>query len=89
MLGCVIRDAVVHQLTREASAMRFEPGLMAIVQALGEGLPRPRSKATRAALELGLDFGTWQLLVDRGGLSSSQAAEQMARATLCAADQPA
>jgi hypothetical protein len=36
-----------------------------------------------------LDFTTWQLMVERGGLSSAQAADQMTRATLCAARQSA
>jgi AcrR family transcriptional regulator len=89
MLGCVTRDARVHPLIREISEMRFGPGLMAIAHVLAEVLPRPRSKSTRAALELALDFGTWQLLVQSGGLTSRQAADQMARATLCAAGQPA
>jgi len=88
MLGCVVRDAAIDPLVRELSELRFGPGMAEIGQALGEVLPHPRSKATRAALALALDFTTWQLLVERGGLGSAQAADQMARATLCAARQP-
>jgi AcrR family transcriptional regulator len=89
MLACVIRDGEIDPLVRELSDLRFGPGIMAIAEALGEVLPRPRSKATRAALELALDFGSWQLLVGRNGLTSRQAADQMARATLCGSRQAA
>jgi hypothetical protein len=89
MLGSVIRDEPLNPVVQEVVELRFGPAMAEIGQVLAEGLPRSRSKATRAALDLALDFGTWQLLVARGGLTSRQAAEQMARATLCAAAQAA
>jgi AcrR family transcriptional regulator len=82
MLASVIRDAEVHEVTREAVGQRIGPPLAALGAALGAGWAR--SRKTRAALELALSFHTWRSLVRESGLSTDRAAKLMAEIVRCA-----
>jgi AcrR family transcriptional regulator len=79
MLSRVIADGEVDELTRELGELRYGGVLRALHAPLAAVLPR--SKRARAALELALDFRTWQRL-SRSGLSSAAAADVMVRALL-------
>jgi AcrR family transcriptional regulator len=79
MLSRLAIDAETHDLTRELMHMRRGAELSEIRQILGKALPR--RKGAQAALDLALDFRTWQRL-RRSGLSSQAAAEAMLRAVL-------
>ena len=79
MLSRLVVDAERHALTRELMEMRRSAELREVRRILGKALPR--RKAARAALDLALDFRTWQTL-RRSGLSSEAAAETMVRALL-------
>jgi AcrR family transcriptional regulator len=79
MLSRLVVDAEVHDLTRELMEMRRGAELREIRQLLAKALPR--RKAAHAALDLALDFRTWQRL-RRSGLSPEAAAETMVRAVL-------
>jgi AcrR family transcriptional regulator len=83
MLANVVRDGETDPLIRELGELRFGPGLAAIRASLMEVLPRRHRKAN-AALDLALDFRTWQRLVRGSGLTAVQAAELMAHVALCA-----
>ncbi len=76
LIGCVLRDAEVHALTREVSSLRIEPAMAAYHAVLGAGLTEPQ----RACLGLAMSYYTWRSLVREGGLSAGTAAEIMARA---------
>lgn len=76
LLANLARDAEVDPPTREILALRFAPPLAAIRDSLAASLPR-RSGRALAALDLALDFRTWQSLVRRSGLSRRQAVELM------------
>ncbi|EYD75866.1 Transcriptional regulator, TetR family [Rubellimicrobium mesophilum DSM 19309] len=78
LLGCVIRDAEHHALTREMAEMRFIPALVRIREVLGDGVSPDRS----ALLGLALDFHTWRRLSQAEGLGSDTAAEAMIKAIL-------
>jgi AcrR family transcriptional regulator len=79
MLSHVVADAEVDGLTRELTELRFGSFQARTHEVLRAALPRRR--AARAALELALDFRTWQRL-RRSGLSSDVAADTMVRALL-------
>ncbi len=70
MLACVLRDAEVHEPTREVVRMRRGGPSAATREALAAG---PRGTRASASLELALDFGTWRRLtasgLSRAGLS--------------------
>ncbi len=83
MLANVVRDAEIHQPTRETFERYVAPYLGAIAGALAEGLPGARRRRTQAALELALDFNTWRLLARRGDLSTREATELMAATVAC------
>lgn len=74
ILGCVVRDAEHHALTREIAELRFGPQMAAYREVLGVG---PRQ---RAMLELALSFFTWRTLVRDGGLPQDAAVDAMVRA---------
>lgn len=76
LLGCVLRDAEHHALTRETVELRFGPTTAVWHDVLGEGL----SGSQRALLHLALSFHTWRGLVREAGLSEGAAADLMARA---------
>ncbi|HET8672245.1 MAG TPA: helix-turn-helix domain-containing protein [Thermoleophilaceae bacterium] len=79
MMSRLVVDAETHALTREMIQMRRGAELGRIRQTLARALPR--RAAAQAALDLALDFRTWQRL-RRSGLSSRAAADAMARALL-------
>jgi AcrR family transcriptional regulator len=78
MMASVLRDAEVHEITRE-TVESGRPALIALMrETLSGGL---RGKRRLAALELALDFQAWRRL-DAAGLSPREAAETMAAAVL-------
>ena len=77
MFARVLRDAEVHELTREMFELRSGEAMGAIYRMLGGCIP-PGARAA-AAFALALDFGTWQSLT-RNGLSRQDAVETMVAA---------
>lgn len=91
MVANVLRDAEVHEATREVSERGWGPPLAAMRDALLAGWPRGRGHGRRrveAAVELALGFRTWRSLVRGSGLSSAAAADLMATALGCVAAAP-
>lgn len=85
----VLRDAEVHDATRDAAARSFEQPLHRISGAIAAGWPRGRQrKQVLAAVELAIHFRTWQSLVRHSGLTSAAAATLMAQMVDCAAQHP-
>ena len=82
ILGCVMRDAEHHALTREIAELRFGPQMAAYREVLGAAL----GARQRAMLELALSFFTWRTLARDGRLAQDAAVDAMVRA-VC--DQPA
>jgi AcrR family transcriptional regulator len=80
LVACVRRDAEHHAPTREISAMRWGPFMMACHEVLGEML----SARQRAMLHLALSFFTWRTLARDGGLKLDAAVKAMVRAIACA-----
>jgi AcrR family transcriptional regulator len=80
VVGAVLRDAQVHDLTRETVAITIIPYMNGCRDVLAETLTKQQS----AVLGLALSFHTWQTLVQEQGLQSTEAAEVMARAIRCA-----
>jgi AcrR family transcriptional regulator len=80
MLSNVVRDAEVHPLTAEATAISFGPVLVAMREVLAVGR---RSKRALALIDLALAFTTWRTLA-MGGLSPKAAADTMAAVVRCA-----
>ncbi|MFN3659486.1 MAG: TetR/AcrR family transcriptional regulator [Pseudolabrys sp.] len=76
MIACVRRDAEVHPLVREVSALRFGPHMAAYRDVLGETL----SARQRAVLHLALSFYTWRNLVSESGLKVADAVAVMVQA---------
>lgn len=76
LLGCVLRDAEFHSLTREISELRFGPFMAACDDVLGAKL----NARQHAMLQLALSFFTWRTLVQDGGLKSAAAAKAMVHA---------
>ncbi len=75
-IGCVLRDAEHHALTREISQMRMGPAIRAWHDVLGEGL----KPSQRAVLRVMTGFHAWRSLVRDSGLSAEEAVE----AAVCA-----
>jgi AcrR family transcriptional regulator len=88
MLANVLRDAEVHELTREIVQAKIGPPLEAIQEVLvaGFGVRGGRRLRLRAAVGLATDFQTWRLLVRRSGMPQADAVELMTRLVACAAD---
>jgi len=82
MFGSVLRDAEVHEVTREVVTQRIAPAVAELSAALAAGWAR--SRRTRAAIGLAISFQTWRSLVRESGLAGDQAAELMARVVRCA-----
>lgn len=80
LIGCVLRDADHHALTREITELRLGPTLAAWRASLGAGL----SGAQSALLALALDFNCWRVLAREGGLGEAAAADAMTRAIVAA-----
>jgi hypothetical protein len=73
LLGCVLRDAETHALTRDIAAERFGPSMTSYREVLGAKL----SAKQHAMLELALSFYTWRTLVGENGLTPEKAAQAM------------
>jgi AcrR family transcriptional regulator len=76
LLACVLRDAEVHELTRETAAESFGPTMTSYRQVLGAKLGAKQ----RAMLELALSFYTWRTLVRENGLKPEAAIGAMIEA---------
>lgn len=76
MMGCVLRDAEHHDLTRETSTATFGPIAGGWHAVLGEELSGPQL----AMLHLALGFHSWRTLVREAGLTDAAAADAMVRA---------
>jgi AcrR family transcriptional regulator len=76
LLGCVLRDAEHHELTRRISELRFGPVMAGYHAVLGAGL----GARQRAMLGLGLSYFTWRTLTREGGLKQAAAVSAMAQA---------
>lgn len=76
LLGCVMRDAEQHPLTKEITDLRFRPFFLEYRKTLGSGL----SEDQRAMLGLALSFFTWRSLVRDEGLKQREAVEAMMKA---------
>jgi AcrR family transcriptional regulator len=74
---CVLRDAEVHELTREIAEMRMGPTFSRATELLSQGL----ASRSRALLGLALDFGCWRALHRTVG-SNVEAAALMTDAIL-------
>jgi len=79
MFDRILRDADVHELTREMFELRSRKPMGEIGRVLG-GCARPGRRAA-TALALALDLRTWQSLT-RSGLSRGEAVETMIAAVL-------
>lgn len=82
MLSSVLRDAEVHEPTREAVTKGIAPAIAGLGVALASGWGE--TPMTRAAIDLALGFHTWRSLTGASGLSTDRAAELMAKIVRCA-----
>ncbi|MFT3722804.1 MAG: TetR/AcrR family transcriptional regulator [Hyphomonadaceae bacterium] len=80
LLGCVLRDAEHHELTRKISELRFGPYMAGYHAVLGAGL----NAKQRAMLGLALSYFTWRTLTREGGLKQAAAVGAMADAIAAA-----
>ena len=78
VVGCVLRDAEHHAITRETAASQFGPVMAAWHETLGEQL----SAAQQPILALALSFFTWRSLTRDAGLQQDAAAAAMVKAVL-------
>ena len=81
VVGCVLRDAEHHEVTRETAALQFGPVMAAWHAALGETL----NAAQQPMLALALSFFTWRSLTRDGGLQQDAAVAAMVKAILASA----
>jgi AcrR family transcriptional regulator len=82
MFSSVLRDAEVHEVTREVVMQRIAPAVAELSAALADGWARGRK--ARAVIDLAVSFHTWRSLARESGLSAEQAAVLMARVVCCA-----
>jgi AcrR family transcriptional regulator len=73
-IGCVLRDAEHHQLTREMVELRMTPALREAEEIIGESL----GQRSRALLGVALDFSCWKRL--RSSFSPAEAADLLSDA---------
>ncbi len=73
LLGCVLRDAEHHELTRKIVELRFGPYVAGCRAVLGAGLGAKQ----RAMLGLALSYFTWRTLTREGGLKQAAAVGAM------------
>jgi len=74
----VLRDAEIHEETRQAVDATFQRPLAQIRDTIAAGWPHGRKrKRVLAAAELAIDFRTWQSLVRRSGMTCGNAAALM------------
>jgi AcrR family transcriptional regulator len=78
-IGCVVRDAQHHQLTREMVELRIAPALREAEEVIGENL----DERSRALLGVALDFACWKRL--NQDHSPTEAADLMSEAIACLA----
>lgn len=78
LLGCVLRDAEAHAITREIADLRFGPVVAGWHEVLGEAL----SGVQAGVLHLALSFPGWRALEQEAGLARTAAVEAMVRAIL-------
>lgn len=76
VVGCSLRDAEHHALTREITELRFGPPFALYHEVLGARLKQKQ----RAMLALALSFHTWRTLARDAGLGEKDVAKMMARA---------
>ena len=76
LVGCVLRDAEHHEITRETAAATFAPMFASYQAVLGGGL----AGTQQAMLHLAVSFYTWRSLVRDSGLSQADAVAAMVRA---------
>lgn len=76
LAACVLRDAEIHDLTREIAGMRFGPYFSAHRQVLGEGL----AAKPHAMLLVALSYFTWRTLTQDACLERAAAVEAMVEA---------
>jgi AcrR family transcriptional regulator len=76
LIGCVLRDAEHHALTREINELRMGPVMDGYRAVLSDGL----TARQRALLPLALSFFTWRSLVRDGELDDAAATDAMTRA---------
>lgn len=82
MFASVLRDAEVHEFTREVVTQRVAPAVAELSAALAAGWAG--NQRARAAIDLAVSFHTWRSLARESGLSGDQAAELMAGVVRCA-----
>jgi AcrR family transcriptional regulator len=78
LVACVLRDAEVHELVREISALRYGPGIGAWHDVLGAGLKAKQ----RAMLAVALSFHTWRTLAREAGMKQAEALKAMVEAVI-------
>jgi AcrR family transcriptional regulator len=78
VVGCSLRDAEYHALTREIMDLRFGPPMAEWRDVLGAGL----KAKPRALLTLALNFHTWRTLTREAGLKQAEAVKAMAGAIM-------
>jgi AcrR family transcriptional regulator len=76
-IGCVLRDAEHHLLTREMVELRMTPALRETEEIIGESL----GQRSRALLGVALDFWCWKRL--RSSFSPAEAADLLSEAMAC------
>lgn len=76
LMASVLRDAEIHQPTRQVTELRAGPGMHAIAESVSAGL----GAKGQAALALAMSFYTWRTLVGEAGLKPAAAAGLMAAA---------
>lgn len=72
-LANILRDAEIHDLTRDTVALRQGPMMARYEEVLGDGLDARQ----RALLHLALGFSTWRSLVKESGMSRDDAVAAM------------
>lgn len=70
LIGCVLRDAETHALTREITTLRFGPTMRGWEETLGSAL----DPAQRAVLRVMLGFPAWRSLARESNLAPEAAA---------------
>jgi AcrR family transcriptional regulator len=84
LIASVMRDAGIHDLTRDIVEMRIGSRIEAFRRALNQGLPATSPR--QAAIRLALSFHTFQTLIGEGRLGVPAAVGLMAHAITSADD---
>ncbi|QIG51467.1 TetR/AcrR family transcriptional regulator [Nordella sp. HKS 07] len=80
LIGCVLRDAEHHALTKEVIQLRMGPPMAVYQDVLGQGL----NARQRALLGLAFDFFTWRTLTRDSKLPRDEAVATMVQAIAAA-----